>query len=173
MWLGKFITGTTDDKEKGESESVNVINSENKEEKYITRGAVLKCPYGSHTRRLNLLEDHGFRFENSDGDDVHPFISEFDCREENIRYFGICNCSTPPDTETVYLVDQNGEGRITGKCCRLEIKQGKWQQTKEDATLADHNIVMQSSYLICNCGQCKIQIETDGWEYMDEHHSIK
>ena len=167
LWLGKFITETTDDKEKAEGELVNVINSENKEEKYITRGAVLKCPYGSHTRRLNLLEDHGFRFENSDGDDVHPFISEVDCGEENIRYFGICNCSTPPDTETVYLVGQNGEGRITGKCCRPEIKQGKWQQTKEDATLADHNIVMQSSYLICNCGQCKIQIETDGWEYMD------
>lgn len=30
---------------------------------YITRGALLKCEFGTHTRRLNLPEDHGFMID--------------------------------------------------------------------------------------------------------------
>ena len=136
---------------------------------YITRGAMLKCKYGTHSRRLNLPEDHGFVIDNGSEEYKHPFIIESDCvPEKNIRYFGICNCDTPPDSEKVYLVGQNNEGRLSGKKCMPKIKNEKWNQTKDDVYINGSKVFTEDSYLICEHGFCKITIETNGWEYTGE-----
>ena len=65
--------------------------------KYLVRGALLHCRYGSHARRLNLLKDHGVYTQNC------PLIHELNCEtagERNISWFGVCQSPCPPTTET-------------------------------------------------------------------------
>ena len=75
------------------------VKEKNEMSEYLVRGALLACQYGSHPRRLNLLQCHGIYVGEK------PLISETDCVvDENISYFGICSCETPPvNAETISL----------------------------------------------------------------------
>lgn len=136
--------------------------SEKKE--YLVRGALLVCNKGSHPRRLNLPKSHGTYVV------LHPMISEDDCGEDNISYFGVCSAAAPPKgAETVNLVaygedaDNKDAKMVQGlKCCPNVI--GKWN--------ALHGgVVTTDSFLVCNCGGM-ITAETSGMEYDDNERRV-
>lgn len=136
---------------------------------YLVRGALLACQYGSHPRRLNLPQCHGIYIEEK------PMIRGNDCVvDDNISYFGICSCETPPDNaEKVSLVpyseDGNATGTVTGKkCCPYIV--GEWRGISENVKVSgnEHGVTMDS-FLVCRCGGL-IQPLTSGQEYEEERN---
>ena len=84
-------------------------------DKFLVRGALLKCSCGSHPRRLNLMKDHGVTVDLKDGyDKGHPFVHEMDCvpgPNGNIDYFGVCNMlpKNSPTAISLQAVNEKGE----------------------------------------------------------------
>ncbi len=119
---------------------------------YLVRGALLTCDFGSHARKLNLPLSHGIYIKEK------AQILEDDCIvDDNISYFGVCTCETPPcDTETVTLQKYGDAGKdgatITGcKCCPEII--GKWRDCMERNMYAGNvKTVTTESYLVCKHG---------------------
>ena len=135
---------------------------------YLVRGALLACQYGSHPRKVNLPKCHGIYIEDK------PMIREDDCVvDENISYFGICACETPPpNAETISVVpyseDGSAAGTITGKkCCPRII--GKWRGINKKVNVSGvaHG-VSTDSFLVCQCGGL-IQPLSSGQEYKEEN----
>lgn len=131
---------------------------------YLVRGALLACQYGSHPRRLNLPKCHGIYIEEK------PLMREDDCLlDENISYFGVCSCQTPPEgAQTISLApygeEQIGSGTITGKKCCPHII-GTWRGISEQVKLSgDMHGISMDSFLVCKCGGL-IQPFTSGQEY--------
>lgn len=157
-----------------EGGQVLVQNTSDSDTPYVVRGALLRCSCGTHKRRLDLRKDHGMVFTDEDGN-MFPMATTADCLLEtedeanaNIKYFGICkNTLNPPTTDNIYLVGENGEGRIKGPKCDLSIDKEKgWQRIKEDAKLNESNLLTMDSILICR--RCAlVEIETNGMEYTD------
>ena len=134
---------------------------------YLVRGALLACQYGSHPRRLNLPKCHGIYVEGK------PLIRESDCIvDENISYFGICSCETPPaNAETVTLVpyseDGNANGTVKGKKCYPCIV-GQWRGISENVKVSGEvHGISTDSFLVCQHGGL-IQPLTSGQEYVEE-----
>ena len=131
----------------------------NDEKTYLVRGAMLVCDKGTHPRRLNLPKSHGMYVED------HPLIIDTDCKEENIKYFGVCQSqTTPKGAETVRLAGYVPEGSsdtaepVQGPKCHPDIL-GKWCMPYGQA-------VTSESYLVCNCGGIIYPISS-GQEYQD------
>lgn len=132
------------------------------EEVYLVRGALLACEKGSHPRRLNLPMCHGAYSEEK------PLISETDCTEENIKYFGVCCSETPPEGAEVkqfepYVPEgqegnQGSQDPIEGPVCKPDIV-GKWRE-------CNGTTVTSNSYLVCSCGGI-IYPCSSGHEYND------
>lgn len=130
-------------------------------EVYLTRGAMLYCKCGTHPRRLNMPQDHGFKIELEDKYELgHPFVSASDCKvgdDENISYFGICQAEASKGEETIHLIAYTPEGKEpskevqTGPKCKPDID-GKWKNTKKNTKIDDGTIeeaVTSLSYLYC------------------------
>lgn len=136
-------------------------------EEYLVRGAMLACQYGSHPRRLNLPQCHGVYMMEK------PVVREDDCVvEKNIKFFGICQCGTPPEgAENVKLVaygkDEESKENVEGPKCAPDIV-GKWRAVKESTEISGkEKAVTMNSYLVCRCGGL-IQPISSGQDYEEE-----
>lgn len=152
--------------------------------KYLVRGALLHCRYGSHARRLNLLKDHGVYTQNC------PLIHELNCEtagERNISWFGVCQSPCPPTTETLHLKgdapraadgSELGEasGVVHGHKCEPFIISFKRLDSYPINRIVDNGdidpkeeglaSVTTLSYLVCNWGGL-IEPYNSGQEYGD------
>lgn len=138
-------------------------------QEYLVRGAMLYCTKGSHPRKLNLPQCHGFYVNG------HPVIRDTDCVPvENISYFGVCQANTPPDGAEEILLDvyvpegeeSTGE-EIQGLRCCPNIN-GKWRNLHMPTKIkGEEHAVTTNSYLACSCGGL-ISPLTSGQEYEDE-----
>lgn len=123
--------------------------------KYLVRGATLKCDQGTNNRKLNLPESHGIFINDS------PAIHKKDCKvEQNVTYFGICQCESPPEGEEdiciAVTIEEKGKEEtvdVVGPGCVPDIV-GQWRNTKEDAWIGEDKIeaVTMDSYLVCAHG---------------------
>lgn len=147
------------------------------QEMYVSRGALLFCKYGTHSRRLDLEEDHGYRVSYSpDGTYMQPFINYKDTKygEEhgNVKFFGICQCPDPPEGDDIILVkdkrlkdDGSGEENVKGPKCTA-LLDSVWLDAKEDKVLGGDGeyAVTTRSFLFCKRGGI-IEIYSSGQEY--------
>lgn len=134
-----------------EEEIANYLreHTENGKMEYLVRGALLRCRYGSHTRRLNLLKCHGVYIT------THPVIHEANSlagggpEVDNIPFFGVCKAPVPPVVEEVAYTkdrprDENGcpcgevpVGIEKGWKCQPEIV-GLWKDTYPKTRIVDN-----------------------------------
>lgn len=148
-------------------------------DKFLVRGALLKCSCSSHPRRLNLMKDHGVTVDLKDGyDKGHPFVHEMDCVSGptgNIDYFGVCNMLPKNSPTAISLQAVNEKGELTGgvvqggKCVPAFVPQ-KWSKTKEDVRIGGVNgkkMVTMESCLMCPLGGIITPVTT-GMEYKGE-----
>lgn len=148
---------------------------------YVVRGALLKCRYGSHCRRLNLPRCHGVYVLN------HPIMFKKDCvagtegDDINVTTFGVCSSPNNRTGGSIRLLKEaqrnpDGtfkeggvvDGTITGTPCIPEIV-GEWESTHEDAHIGPEGeeALVTSSFLVCRHGGL-IEIIRSGQEDSDE-----
>lgn len=146
---------------------------------YVTRGARMHCDCGSHTRRLNIINDHGWIINHYGDDYNHPIANEDDYKENvNIKSFGICGSSKMKSNNTITLYAE-GEGEsddaktVTGSPC-TPLFDTKWQDTKEDSEVNSETdgkvgskMLTTNSCLVCRYGGI-IQFISSGLEYEGE-----
>lgn len=155
------------------------------QEMYVSRGALLFCKYGTHSRRLDLEEDHGYRVSYSpDGTYMQPFINYKDTKygenHGNVKFFGVCQCPDPPEGNEVILVkdkrlkdDGSGEENVKGPKCRA-LLDSVWLDAKEDKVLGGNGeyAVTTRSFLFCKRGGI-IEIYSSGQEYTGDEDDGK
>ena len=148
---------------------------------YVVRGALLKCRYGSHCRRLNLPRCHGVYVLK------HPIMFKKDCAggtegdDINVTTFGVCSSPSNPTGGCIRLVkeaprnpdgtfkeDGVASGTVTGTPCIPEIV-GEWENTHQDAHIGPEGeeALVTSSFLVC-CYGGLIEIIRSGQEDSDE-----
>lgn len=169
--VGEDDSLTNEDREKLiEAYENDVLSRKNAENQYyVVRGAVLRCKYGTHTRRLDLNSDNGMRTLR--GEYPHPYVNEAQCvvgEEENIKFFGICNnCKEGEEICVIAKNDKGEEEKIVGIRCEPDLLGDTWMDTKEDWFIQSEKLVSGASYLMCKHGGCII-VETSGEEYCGE-----
>ena len=115
---------------------------------YIVRGAVLRCHFGSHPRRLNLPKCHGVYATG------HPLVHELDCEPGeagNIPSFGVCESPTAGSDAPVVTLqrvecDEGGRpigtggngGTVRGRRCMPLIPEKRWRNTYTDTRIVDN-----------------------------------
>lgn len=127
-------------------------HTENSKLEYLVRGALLRCRYGSHARRLNLPKCHGVYIT------THPVIHEANCvaglgpQLDNIPFFGVCKAPIPPVVEEVAYTkdrprDQYGcpcgeppAGIEKGWKCQPEIIR-LWRDTYPKTRIVDNGLI--------------------------------
>lgn len=155
-------------------------------EVYLTRGAILKCSCGTHTRRLDIKEDYGYRIYDAETDYPQPFMCSKDklCAamyqddsEVNLRFYGVCQGDNPPEGETVILKsdkrikreeEKDNTENIKGpKCC--PIVSLEWLDAKGDKYLGESGAygITTHSYAVCTRGGF-IEPYSSGQEYCGE-----
>lgn len=106
---------------------------------YVTRGALLKCQYGSHCRRLNLAMSHGVYASKN------AVVHEDNCNPingENISWFGVCQSPFNKTKGASILLevdktlDPNATGNIRGTPCIPRIV-GAWRDTHAQLKIKD------------------------------------
>ena len=142
----------------------------------------MQCSKGTHCRRLNLINGHGFEISiegrvndegtlmNEDGK-RHPFVLDTDVIvatqemsdtvQQNISWFGVCreprykgeNITLQPDTSRGEPKDKKN---ITGTKCHPVIS-GVWEDVKDTVTITGPNgtghPLTTESFLMCDaCG---------------------
>lgn len=149
-------------------------------EAYVVRGALLKCQYGSHCRRLNLPRCHGVYTLKK------PIVFKRDCKggtegaDINITTFGVCTCPGNPTGGSVCLEKEaprnpdgsfTGEaasGTVTGTPCIPDIID-VWEDTHGETHIGkeDEEALTTRSFLVCSYGGL-IEIIRSGQEDSDE-----
>lgn len=143
--------------------------------KYLVRGAVLRCTYGTHPRKLNIPKSHGTFIEDNEkafatkDDSIGEFdsmtVSEIqgDPKESNtpiekcnIRMFGICSSPNNPSNDTnvkFASYDNNGNeiAPACGKQCYVKIN-GKWDKFNKTVFIKDSEAITADSVLLCKFG---------------------
>lgn len=123
-------------------------------ESYVVRGARMECEFGSHGRKINLLKSHGSYVNDK------PMMNKGDRKlEENICYFGVCESPDNPNSETIYLIKENGQPISGKRCCPIFIDD--WYDTKEETMVEGESALTTKSKLVCKY-KGKITFETDG-----------
>lgn len=177
----KYIcNGTNSDISKEESEEKKKEHEESLKERnyaaaeyYVTRGAELRCTCGTHMRRLDVVEDEGYRVANTAY--YHPYIGECQCiagETQNIKNFGICNGNIKGETITLVKdptkKDGGSKNRVTGVRCVPNILGKVWFDTNHNISLKkEGELVTGKSFLACSCGGF-IEIFSAGEEYLGE-----
>lgn len=160
--------------------------------KYVTRGALMQCSKGTHCRRINLVNGHGFEISiegrlddsgapMSETGKRHPFILDTDVivatqemmetAQQNISWFGVCrdakykgeSISLQPDTSRGKPKDKKN---VTGIKCHPVIS-GYWEDVKESVKITGPNgtghPLTTDSFLMCDaCGGCISFVSIDG-----------
>ncbi|SFA80045.1 DUF4280 domain-containing protein [Clostridium frigidicarnis] len=124
------------------------------DEKYVVRGAKMKCKFGSHKRKINLPTSHGSYVNGQ------PMMNKEDrVEEDNITYFGICsgNC---PSSETIFLIKEEDGSTVTGKKCCPKILDD-WIKTKDKTKVEGKSALTTKSELVCAYGGL-ITFDDDG-----------
>ena len=150
--------------------------------KYVTRGALMQCSKGSHCRRLNLTNGHGFEISIEGRKDDsgalmneagkrHPFVLDTDVivategmsdtAQQNISWFGVCSdpkykgesITLKPDTSRG---EPKNKDNVTGTKCRPVIS-GEWEEVKDNVKVTGPNgtgkLLTTDSFLMCDaCG---------------------
>lgn len=149
---------------------------------YLTRGAMLRCPHGSHRRRLGLLRDHAFYTNDK------PLIHQMDCivgDDKNIRTFGVCSSpyiSGPTVLLEGVTYDADGKPIPTGKnvkgCACQPVMMCPWQEPHtetmitQEGSLNIYPSVTTKSWLYCiYSSEGEIIPVTSGQEYSDEEQA--
>ncbi len=134
-------------------------------EDYVVRGALLRCQFGSHCRRLNLRRCHGVYILNK------PLVSKQDCKggaegaDINVTSFGICSCSGKSAEQIVHLkkeAPRYSNGSFTGETTD-EIISGPpcipdildtWDNTHAETHIGEENeeALTTRSFLVCSYG---------------------
>lgn len=124
---------------------------------YVVRGALLRCQYGSHCRRLNLPRCHGVYTLKK------PIMFKKDCVVEyNISSFGVCSSSDNPTGGSVSYVKEaprnldgsfTGEaasGTVTGTPC-VPVIVNVWDDTHDDTHIGKEGepALTTRSFLVC------------------------
>lgn len=120
---------------------------------YIVRGAKMKCSKGSNMRKINLPESHGSYVSDK------PIMVETDRTDENIKYFGVCQCG--PNKEQITVVLENGQTKTGFKCTPMIYKD--WDNVKEDTKIDGKCALTKDSTLVCGYGGV-IKFEDSGQE---------
>lgn len=157
----------TDEEQQYIEDNVNSSNSSPAE--YTTRGVSLRCKFGTHTRRVNLKEDHGVTIMHEDDKYYHPLILEEDCKlNDNINVFGICNSPSVPKGQKITLLDEEKNNPIVGYPCVCQIL-GKWADAKENFEINDKKVLTTKSFLVCAyLGVIEVKEKCNGLEYGGE-----
>ena len=147
---------------------------------YVVRGALLKCRYGSHCRRMNLPKCHGVYTLKK------PLVFKKDCKggtegaEYSITTFGVCSSPSNRTGGSVCLkkeaprgpdgsfTGKEASGTVTGTPCVPQII-GEWEGTHMDAHIGPEGeeALITSSFLVCQYGGL-IEIIRSGQEDSDE-----
>lgn len=124
---------------------------------YVVRGALLRCRYGSHCRRLNLPRCHGVYTLKK------PMLFKADhIAGKNIPSFGVCSSpvnKTGGSVRYVKDVPRNpdgsptggaAEGTVTGTPC-TPIIVNVWDDTHDDTRIGAENepALTTRSFLVC------------------------
>ena len=131
------------------------------QEEHCVRGAMMRCKYGSHYRRLNLPLTHG-EIENG-----RPLVNSNDAvagDDNNIPYFGVCTCPNYTTTEKEVLLKKDyprdlrgkklsdeSEGNVKGLPCKPMIL-GEWKNSHAGTKLDGAAILTGSAFLVCQYG---------------------
>lgn len=149
-------------------------------EAYVVRGALLKCQYGSHCRRLNLPRCHGVYTMKK------PIVHKQDCKggtegaDINVTTFGVCTCPGNPTRGSVTLkkeAPRNGDGSFTGDAASGTVTGTPcipdiidiWDDAHEETHIGKENeeAITTHSFLVCSYGGL-IEIIRSGQEDSDE-----
>jgi len=134
-------------------------------EAYVVRGALLKCQFGSHCRRLNLPRCHGVYTLKK------PIVFKRDCKggmegaDINVTTFGVCTSPGNPTSASVCLKKEAprnpdgsftgdaASGTVTGAPCMPEII-GAWEDTHGETHIGeeDEEALTTRSFLVCAYG---------------------
>lgn len=163
---------TTADDEKTTAEMESEIESQTDILEYVVRGALLKCEYGSHCRKLNLPKCHGVKIMGhpvmNDGDILAGLGDDSDKNIINIPSFGICDSPNkgkigegtidlkkdkPRDPKTGEIIGEAQDGIITGKRCKPEFIDN-WQQSYSKTKIgnSENYAITTNSFLVCKYG---------------------
>ena len=179
----KYDSETIKEKRKDHEEKVKDNGYPVEEEIYLTRGAILMCSCGTHSRRLDISEDHGYRLYDIAsnypqafmGDEDKNYTTSGDDSDKNIRFYGICKAEEPPDGDDIILKkdprledDKTGEANVKGKKCKPVLISG-WLNAKGDKLLGNAGGygLTTHSYLVCSRGGF-IEPYSSGQEYCGE-----
>ena len=166
------IEGENTDEEKIVEELAEVLE-EMLSNEFLVRGALLRCRFGSHQRKLNILKDHGVYV----GD--KPLAHKLDRVEfENVMSFGVCSSGSKYlKSKSVLLekeiIDEKGNVKkenVRGVAC-IPCILGTWLDTKKKVRLVDngekdpldkekdgndatkgYEILTMNSFLVCRHG---------------------
>ena len=166
------IEGENTDEEKIVEELAEVLE-EMLSNEFLVRGALLRCRFGSHERKLNILKDHGVYV----GD--KPLAHKLDRVEfENVMSFGVCSSGSKYlKSKSVLLekeiIDEKGNVKkenVRGAAC-IPCILGTWLDTKKKVRLVDngekdpldkekdgndatkgYEILTMNSFLVCRHG---------------------
>lgn len=116
-------------------------------EEYIVHGAKMWCSKGSNERKINLPVSHGSYVKSKDCGTKKPILNSDDKTEENISYFGVCECSKC--SKEIDVIPKGG-GLKHGKMCKPELDE--WQDTKEDYLVDGKPALTTKSKMYTNCG---------------------
>ena len=131
---------------------------------YLVRGAYLRCQYGSHIRRLNLPESHGFYIKD------YPLMNAMDNKpgegSGNIPPFGVCMAPAgPKGVGTVLLKSEKVnpinkkpypgkiDDNVKGPPCTATIV-GPWQNAHQETLIGEANrtpseAITTGAFLVC------------------------
>ncbi|WP_010502957.1 DUF4280 domain-containing protein [Paenibacillus elgii] len=148
------------------------------EQKYVVRGATLKCSLGTDPGVLNLPKSHGVYIKKK------PVMTVADCTPDNIGCFGFCQAKmggvldhiagwsrTTSNSLAVqsnpllkgileFGADQLNAITAPHTVCTPGIC-GKWSSGKEDLLINNEQALLSKSTLTCSLGGT-ITIEHDG-----------
>ena len=166
------IENSVIDDEKTIAEMEAAIENQIDASEYVVRGALLKCEYGSHCRKLNLPKCHGVKIMShpvmNDSDILAGLGDDSDKNIINIPSFGICDGpnkgqigegtidlkkDNPRNLETGEITGEAPDGIITGKRCNPNFTDN-WQSSYGKTKIGNDGnyAITTNSFLVCKYG---------------------
>lgn len=121
------------------------------DESYVVRGAKLKCSFGSHSCKLNVLMSHGLCIKGN------PVAAMSDCAPMvNVMPFGFCKI---PKGQPLMVTDEQGKPFSGSPCIPAFL--GPWLGAKTDVMGNGQPILTDKATLACAMGG-KVEVVESG-----------